>query len=292
MTGKKSRFAIVIGAAVFLAAVGFAGSAHATVQRQVGGAGRVGNVYLAARMLATSDLPAGFQPYEPMTGPLDAGRAQQLGGALAAEGAGLLRGWVRYWVSGQTRQQVVELAFDAGTRGNASDASAGYESSVLARGATRQHIAAGLDEYTYPVQSGNTTYTAVSAPLAQGPFFFVLFVVAPPQSSPADVGLLASLAAAQERKVPANTPDTGTSLSSLQADPYNAAGAAVGVLVAYLGIVSGIAWLRNPLRRRRRGEATLASRGYPGEQHVLDVSRRARKYRNTARLRLVVQLVA
>ena len=60
--------------------------------------------------------------------------------------------------------------------------------------------------------------------------------------------------------------------------------------LAYLAIVSGIAYLRNPLRRGRRGERSLDRPVQPDGQHVLDVSEGARKYRNTARLRLAVQL--
>jgi hypothetical protein len=289
VTGKKSRFLIAIGMAAFLTVVGFAGSAGAVAQPQDAASDTAGNVELAARMLDTSDLPADFQPYKPMTGPLDAGRAERLGGALAAEAAGLLHGWVRWWVSRRTGQQVIEMVLDAGTRGGASEASASYESSVLAQGAARQHIAAHLDGYTYPVPVGSTTYTAVGAPLARGPFLFVLLVVAPAQSPSQNVGLLANLLAAQERRVPADTPDTETSLSGLQADPYNAAGAAVGVLVGYLAIVSGIAYLRNPLRgKRRRGQPVV--REHWGNQHVVDVSGQAHRHQNIARLRLLLQL--
>ena len=128
-------------------------------------------------------------------------------------------------------------------------------------------------------------------PIARGAFLFILIVLAPTQPSSAGVSLVANLASVQERKIPANTPDTGTSLADLQPDAYNAAGFAVGALLAYLGIVSGIAYLRNPSRSGRRGDRSLASLGQPGDAHVLDVSRLARTHRNAARWRLVVQLV-
>ena len=289
--GKKSRFAIMAGLTASLAALCLASPAGAAIQAAARGAGGTGGVSLASRMLQTSDLPAGFVPYGAMTGPLDARRAAQLGGALTGQAAGLLHGWVHYWVSGQAGQQVIELAIDAGDSSGASEASASFASSVLARGAARQHLTAHLDGYSVPLQVGGSPYTMIAAPLARGPFFFALYVAAPARSSAASAGLLADLAAAQERKVPASTPDTGTSLADLQPDPYNAAGAAVGVLVGYLAIVSGIAYLRNPLRRGRRARRSLARRQPAGEQHLLDVSSRARTYRNTARLRLVVQLI-
>lgn len=286
MTSKKSRLVIMVGAIVLLALVGVVGPAGADLRA----AADAGPVDLAARMLETSDLPPGFQPYQPMTGPLNAQRAGQLGGALFAQGAGLLHGWVRYWVSGITGQQVIELAVDAGNSGGASEASTGFASSVSARGAARQQLTADLAGYSSSLQVNGRPYALITTPLAQGPFFFVLYVLAPEQSSSADASLLVNLAAAQERIVPANTPDTGTSLSGWQPDTYNAAGVVVGVLLAYLAIVSGIAYLRNPLRRGRRGKRSLDRPVQPDGQHVLDVSERARKYRNTARLRLAVQL--
>ena len=286
MTSKKLRLVMMVGAIVLLALVGIVGPAAADVRA----AADAVPVDQAARMLETSDLPPGFQPYQPMTGPLNAQRAGQLGGALLAQAAGLLHGWVRYWVSGITKQQVIELAFDAGNSGGASDASAGFASSVSARGATRQQLTADLAGYSSPLRVGGSPYVLITAPLARGPFFFVLEVLGPAGSPSADASLLVNLAAAQERRVPANTPDTGTSLSGLQTDTYHAAGVAVGTLLAYLAIVSGIAYLRNPLRRGRRGERSLDRPVQQDRQHVLDVSERARKYRNTARLRLAVQL--
>src|ERR1700719_1374011 len=131
MYSKKSRLMIMTGAIALLALTGVAGPAAAAVRVAADG----GTVDLAARMLQTSDLPSGFQPYEPMTGPLNAQRAEQLGGAVSGQAAGLLHGWVRYWVSGVTRQQVIELAFDAGTSGGASEASAGFASTESSRGA-------------------------------------------------------------------------------------------------------------------------------------------------------------
>jgi hypothetical protein len=278
---------IMVGAIVLLTLVGVAGPAGAAVRVAAGAR----PVDLAARMLETSDLPPGFQPYEPMTGPLNAQRAGQLGGTLAADAAGLLHGWVRYWVSGKTGQQVIELAVDAGNSGNARDASAGFASAASAQGATRQQLTASLAGYSAPLRVDGSPYILITTPLARGPYFFMLEVLAPTRASSADASLLVNLAAAQERKVPANTPDTGTSLSDLQPDTSQAVGIVFGALCIYLAMVNGIAYLRNPLRRGRWGKRSSDRPVQPGGQHVLDVSGRARKYRNTARLRLAVQLI-
>ena len=196
-----------------------------------------------------------------MTGPLNAKRAGQLGGALSAQTAGLVHGWVRYWVSGITGQQVIEFVFNAGNRGGAGEASAAIASSMSARGTTHQQLTATSAGYTSLFGVDGRPYTLIATPLARGPFLFVLEILAPAQSTSADSSLLVDLATVQERKVPANTPDTGTSLADLQPDPYNAAGPAVGALLGYLAIVSGIAWLRNPLRRKRRGERSAGPAG-------------------------------
>jgi hypothetical protein len=284
--GRKSRLMIMVVVIFLSALAGVASPARAGVR-----AAGAGPVNLAARMLETSELPPGFQPYQPMTGPLNAQRAEQLGGTLFAQAADLLHGWVRYWVSGITGQQVIEYAFDAGTRAGASDAGAGFASSLAERGLTRQQLTPSLADYPTSLQVNGSPYTLLAAPLARGPFFFILEVLFPAQSSSAGAALLVNLAAAQDRKVPADTPDTGTSLSGLQSDPYNAAGYAVGALVAYLAIVSGIAYLRNPLRRGRRGERSPDPPAHADGQRVLDVSETARKYRNTARRRMAVQFV-
>ena len=123
MTSSKSRLVIMVAAIVLLALVGVAGPAGTAVRA----AADAGPVDLAARMLETSDLPQGFQPYEPMTGPLNAQRAGQLGGALFGQAAGLVHGWVRYWVSGTTGQQVIELVIDAGTSAGVPQISAHLE---------------------------------------------------------------------------------------------------------------------------------------------------------------------
>lgn len=282
--GKKSRILIVACVILLFAFAGDAAPAGAEIR-----AAGSGPVDLAARMLETSDLPPGFQPYAPMTGPLTAQRAAQLGGTTLSQAAGLLHGWVRYWVSGMTQQQVIEYAFDAGTGGGASDASNGFASSLSARGLPRQQLTANLAAYRTSLQVNGTPFTLLATPLARGPFFFILEVLFPARSPSAGAGLLVNLAAAQDRKVPANTPNTGTSLSGLQTDTYNAAGYAIGALLAYLAIVSGIAYLRNPLRRGGRGERSVDPPVQPGGQHVLDVSEHARKYRNTARGRMAVQ---
>jgi hypothetical protein len=81
--------------------------------------------------------------------------------------------------------------------------------------------------------------------------------------------------------------DTGTG----SIDTAEAAGYAVGVLAAYVGILTGIAYFRDPLRKARRRARSKLSRGPPQGPEVRDVSVRAQNNKKTAVRRLVVQLI-
>jgi hypothetical protein len=81
--------------------------------------------------------------------------------------------------------------------------------------------------------------------------------------------------------------DTGTG----SIDTAEAAGYAVGVLAAYVGILTGIAYFRDPLRKARRRARSKLSRGPPQGREVRDVSVRAQNNKKTAVRRLVVQLI-
>ena len=299
MIGKVLRPAAMVGAVAFVVVVPLAGSAHAAAQTRASGAGTAsrmrsaaGKVSLDAEMLTTADLPACFRPYGPLTGPLNAQRARLLpGGSALGDVASLLHGWVRDWVCRQARTEVREMVLDAGTGEHARAAVTGFDSRVSARGMVKRPITAHLDGYTSAFRLYGVDYIEIYLPLARGPYFFALSVLAPAQISAPAMGLAAELAAAQSRKVPANTPNTGTSLSGLLPNPYDAAGAAVGGLLGYLGLANGVAYLQNPLRRARRRERSRAGARRPDGQQVLDVSSIAHKFRNRARLRLAVQIV-
>src|SRR5579859_563488 len=98
------RAIVVIAAALVLAVIFSSGARAAT-------AGDVGGGRLGAAMLDTGDLPAGFQPDAPMTGPLDGQRARELGWNPGDSGS--LGAWVRTWHA-PDGSEVVETAVDAG----------------------------------------------------------------------------------------------------------------------------------------------------------------------------------
>ena len=269
-----SRAIIVIAAALVLAVTISVGARAAPTA----GTGEGG---LAAAMLDTGDLPAGFQPYASMTGPLDGKRAQALDidpsqfGAHAA----LVRAWL--WPH---QAEVVETGVDAWTRDDAQAGATSAVSDLLRQGAVRQPLPgpARLAAYSAPVQVNGIRLLML--PLARGPYDFGLRVYTAASSAASAGSLMSALAAAQERRVPADTPDT-VSPGNFAAD---AAGGAVGVLFAYLLLVDGIAYRRNPLRRKRGQRRSTRPQAGPG---IIDVSAAAKKNKRTAVWRLAVQFI-
>jgi hypothetical protein len=266
---------IMVVAAVLLLAVTFASGARAAAADDPGGDA------LAAAMLHDSDLPAGFQPYAPLTGPLDAARAQALG--IDPSKLGPQSEQVRTWIAPH-RAEVVEIAVDGGTHVAAQGAVTPVGAALLKQGFARQSIAgpvplAGFGKFG---QAGGGRLFLLILPMARGPYFFVLRVYAQAQA-PAG-GLMSALAAAQVRRVPASTPDTAPSSDNVSTD---AAGATAGALVGYLLLVDGIAYLRNPLRRKLRRGGPARPQPRPG---LTDVSAVAKKNKRVAVWRLAVQL--
>ena len=105
-------------------------------------------------MVQTDDLPAGFQPYAPLTGPLNAQGAQAL--AIDLSQLGSEAKWVRTWVSPAPRDEVIELALDAGTHDDAQAAVTSVAAGLAKHGAVRQTVAgpARFDAYSSRPGSG------------------------------------------------------------------------------------------------------------------------------------------
>jgi len=289
-TWLRRAITIVMASAVF--AIPFSFSAHAAVRAgaadvRSAGAARAagpGGDKLAAAMLQNGDLPAGFQPYAPLTGPMNAKRAQVLGIDMSQLGGH--EEWVRTWASQGSGDEVIETAVDDGTSDVAQAGVAASAPDLLKQGLVRQPIA-GFEAYSRYLQINGVRYFVLALPMARGPYDFALRVYVPAQSAASASGLMSNLATAQWRKVPADTPDTAPA----SGDAENAAGGAVGALVGYLLIVDGIAYLRNPLRRRlRRGRSTL-TRPEPDGPGITDVSGAAKRNRRIAVGRLAAQLV-
>jgi hypothetical protein len=238
---------------------------------------------LTAAMLDTGDLPAGFTPDAALTGPLTAQRAQDLG---LNPGQSWSRDTsVRTWLAADGTV-VVEAAVDAGTGDHARAGAASGVSTLKEQGATRQPVA-GFDVYGGFVGR----YFELMLPLARGPYLFGLHVLVPASSAGSAGRLMSELAAAQVRKVPADTPDTAR-----PSDAPAAAGAVAGALIGYLLLANGVGYLRNPLRRKPWRPRSRRVRPEPADavsgvvDDTTDVSAAAWRSRRVAVGRLAVQL--
>jgi hypothetical protein len=293
MNGWLSRSALLPGAAVIMVfAIASSASAAVHTDLRPGAAGTAldGNysVNLPAYMLDTANLPAGFQPYAPLTGPLDAARAKVVMESAAQGAVSLVHAYVRDWISASTGWGILEVAFDVGTKATASQSVPAFYSTMQAKGAAEERLAPDTEAFETPFLLGHVSYVELAAVVARGPFLFRFSVDAPASQGASANRVLANLIAEQSNKVPANTPDTGTSLADLEPDTAGAAGYAIGALFGYLALVNGYGYLRNPLRRkllRRR----RTNRQWPAWQRVVDVSAPARKYRNVAWWRFAAQ---
>ena len=144
-TWLRRAITIVTASAVF--AIPFSFSAHAAVRAGAAdvhsaGAARAadpGGDKLAAAMLQNGDLPAGFQPYAPLTGPMNAKRAQVLGIDMSQLGGH--EEWVRTWTSQGIGDEVIETAADDGTSDVAQAGVAASAPDLLKQGLVRQPIA-------------------------------------------------------------------------------------------------------------------------------------------------------
>lgn len=268
---------IMVTAAVLLLAVTFASGGRAAAADDSGGDA------LTAAMLHDSDLPAGFQPYAPLTGPLDAARAQTLGIDLSKLGP--QDGQVRAWIAPH-QAEVIEIADDAGTHANAQAAVTSDDSSLLEQGYARQSIAGPVPLAAFGTsgQTGAGRLFLLVLPMARGPYLFILRIYVPASAPASANSLMSALAAVEVNRVPDSTPDTAPPDSVA----LDAAGGAAGLLVGYLLMMDGIAYLRNPLRRKLRRGRPASQKPGPG---VTDVSAAAKKNKRAAVWRLTVQLI-
>ena len=275
MSRNSPRCAIAVLTSSLVLAVTFASSAGAAVRADAGDGS------LATTMLDTGDLPASFRPDASLTGPLTGQRAQELG--VDPGQAGPLDSWVRTWLASDG-SEVIETATDTGTHGDAQAAVAYAVSTLTKEGATSQPVA-GFTSYGGYVQLSGTRYFELVLPLARGPYTFSLHVLVPSASAAAAGPLMSRLAAVQVRRVPANAPDTAPA-----SDAASVAGTVVGVFVGYLLLVDGVAYLRNPLRRKLwRARSRRVRPGQDGYGPA-DVSAAAKRTKWVAVARLAVQL--
>jgi hypothetical protein len=241
---------------------------------------------LASFLLGSADLPPGFLPYAPLTGPLDAKRLQALGVDISQLGP-QVHGWVRDWWSASTRTEVRNIVFDLGLRESAKSAAASFDSTALSRGGVREPFAGKrFVGFRKTGQLGGRDYVQLELSMARGPYLLALTVATPVQSSASGYQLMSRLVAAQLHKVSDDTPETDPSTSPWYAP---AEWAVIFFTLFYLCIVNGIAYLRNPLRRARERGWSQRALQQSAAAKVEDVSTQAREARRIAQARFGVQ---
>lgn len=273
----RSAIPALVAAVVVVSAS--SSSAHAASLARTGSTG--GSA--AAVMLGTSDLPDGYQPDASLTGPLTGSRARVLGAQPGQFGT--LDSWMRAWQRPGVAK-VIEVAVQVGTHDIAREVVESAATRLVHQGAARQPLTGPVGPaYGEPVEVSGTQEFELVFPLARGPYYFSLYVFVLSSSPSSASPLMSRLAAAQVDKVPADTPDTA---DSGDLAPY-VAGAVTGVLLMYMLLADGIAYLRNPLRRRR---LTKAGRYGPVSDaaDAADVSAAAKRDKRIAIARLAVQL--
>ena len=189
-------------------AVALPGIAHAAATLRSGDAhpaassraGDPGPALVASLLLRSADLPAGFQLYAPLNGPLDAKRARALGWDISDLGP-LVHTWVRDWRSANTGTGVLNMVFDMGLRERARNYTASFDTEAPRQGFIREPLAGKrFTSFRQAVQLGGEDYVQLELSMARGPYSLVLIVVTPVRSAASGYQLMSRLAAAQSHK--------------------------------------------------------------------------------------------
>jgi hypothetical protein len=196
-----------------------------------------------------------------MTGLLNAQHPENSSSTFG-QAAGLVNGQIRYWVVWLDWAAGIEMAFDAGTSRGAGEASASFAASLAGRGATRRQLTADLTRYSGSLQVGGTPYVVIAAPLARGPFFFVLEI----RPGAVIVGGRGAGGQGSGQHV-----GYGNVAFGLSAGPVQCGGLRRRPLARLPGHRERLRLLRYPLRRERQGER---SAHWPGP----NVLERVRSY--------------
>jgi hypothetical protein len=246
---------------------------------------------LASLLLWTTNLPAGFRLFAPLTGQLNASRGRALGVDLSRSGL-LGHAWTRDWLSTSRRTEVLDMVADAGTRETAEGAVTVFDSTGLKAGmAPAPLTGTRFVDLGKTVRLDGIDYLMLKLSMARGPYLFALTVLTPVRSSASGYRLMSELAQAQSRKVPNDAPDTeGTDSQMGQADLAGSLmGGVLGIPLIYLCIVNWFAYALDPLRGER-GHSRLRP-ALKMRTEANDVSKRARNNRRMAQLRLGVQII-
>jgi hypothetical protein len=195
-----------------------------------------------------------------------------------------LRGYDRVWISRQDRRKIIALVrdyrIDKLASVNVYSAAQDFKGELE----SEFSIASVPDARGFVVKHGGSE--AVQGIFAQGTLSFAIVVVAQTKTSDADIELTRRLVRVQAAKAPPGP----TELRDIT-EPWLMAGTALGVLgaaTAYIGSLSLVAWLRDPLRRHSTRSASQPTT-LP-HTTIVDVSGVARRRRRRATAGLMLEL--
>lgn len=241
---------------------------------------------LGAILLDSRDVPPGFEldanqsrPYEePPTAP----------GWLSPimQHAAHIRGYDRYWYHRPERRAIIAQVIEYPIDSLASASTHSFTQDLESKAATEFSITAVPYARGFILEEGYGGAPAVHGIFIHSPRAFIITVITRGAAAEAEVELTRRLVEIQAGKAPPGP----TELRDLS-EAWLAAGTALGTLgaaAAYVGGLSLVAWLRDPLRRQPTGPAPQPM-AQPNTTTV-DVTAQARRRRRRAAAGLVLEL--
>jgi hypothetical protein len=237
---------------------------------------------LGVVLLDSRDVPPGFELDATQSGPNEGSPAVPRWFSPLAKYVHF-RGYDRVWINRQDRRKITTLVRDYRIDKLASANVYSAEQDFKGDAEHEFSIAVVPDAHGFVGKYGGAD--AAVGMFAQGSLSFAVAVISHTTASDADIELTRRLMMIQAAKAPPGS----TELQNIT-EPWLMAGTALGVLgaaTAYIGSLSLVAWLRDPLRRHPTRSASQTT-ALPHTTTV-DVSGVARRRRRRARARLVAK---
>ncbi len=240
---------------------------------------------LGAILLDSRDVPPGFE--------LDAKQSRSYEESPAApswlspimQHAAHIHGYDRYWFHRPERRAIIAQVIEYPIDSLASASTHSFAQDLKNKAATEFSITAVPYARGFILEEGYGGAPAVHGIFVHGPRAFIITVITRGKAS-AEVELIRRLVEIQAGKAPPGP----TELRDL-GEAWLAAGTALGTLgaaAAYVGGLSLVAWLRDPLRRHPTGPAPQPMAQL--NTTTVDVTAQARRRRRRAAAGLVLEL--
>lgn len=241
---------------------------------------------LGAILLDNRDVPPGFELDASRSGSYEEPPTAPSWLAPIMQHAAHVRGYDRYWFHRPERRAIIAQVIEYPIDSLASASTHSFAQDLKSNAATEFSITAVPYARGFVAKEGYGGAPAVHGIFIHGPRAFVITVLTRSQTSQAEKDLTRQLVEIQAAKAPPGP----TELRDL-GEARLAAGTALGTLgaaAAYVGGLSLVAWLRDPLRRHPTRPAPQPMA--PPNTTTVDVTARARRRRRRAAAGLVLEL--